>query len=98
MTTLPRMIVDAATAPTNAVYLTVDHEDCGDAFFEALAEDVTCSVYEAKIRALTHAYGRVMFFDLGEDAEVIAALKALPGADEQLVWLNADDADGRELV
>lgn len=98
MTTTSRMILDAATAPANAVYLTVDHEDCGDAFFDALADDVTCSVYEAKIRTLTNAYGRVMFLDLSEDADVIAALKALPGADEQLVWLDADDADGRELV
>lgn len=96
--TFPRMTVDADTASKTATYLTVDHEDSGDAFFEALDADVTCSVYASKIRSLTHVYGRAMFFDVVEDAEVIAALNALPGADEQLVWLDADDADGRELL
>jgi len=96
--TFLRMTVDADAAPKTAIYLTVDHEDSGDAFFEALDVNVICSVYADKIRTLTQHYGRAMFFDHVEDAELIEALNALPGADEQLVWLDADDAEGRELV
>ena len=96
--TFPRTNVDAATAPQSAMYLTVNREDSGDAFFEALDADVSCSVYADKIRTLTQHNGMVMFFDALEDAELIVAFNALPGADEQLVWLDAQHADGHELV
>lgn len=91
-------VVDVRTAPPGALYLTIDHENNDDDFWVAIGKDPAVSVYEAKMRAVAMQYGRAMFIDPAQDAEIIKAFKALPGAEGELRWLTAAEANGYNLV
>lgn len=80
------------------VYLTLDHEADSDDFLDALAADQTVNIYEAKIRQVFAQYGRCIFFGWDDDAEIRAALDALPDAESVLIWMTPEEAAGFTLV